>query len=74
MANSHGGRKQLLDLQQVLKICNKFKVLIYNETFPPVVKHDFLRIVMAIAAEMDLEIAQLDVQTAFLNGELEEEI
>lgn len=44
----------------------------YDETYSPVVKHDSLRTVLAIAAAEDLEIVQLDVKTAFLNGDLSE--
>jgi len=46
----------------------------YEETYSPVVKHDSLRTVLAVAAAKDLEMVQLDVKTAFLNGELEEEL
>lgn len=46
----------------------------YDETYSPVVKYDSLRIVLSIAAAEDLEISQLDVKTAFLYGDLNEEI
>ena len=46
----------------------------YQETFAPVVKQDSLRTVLSIAASLDLEIRQVDVQTAFLNGDLKEEL
>lgn len=46
----------------------------YKETFAPVVKHTTLRIILGLIASMDLETAQLDVKTAFLYGDLEEEI
>lgn len=38
------------------------------------VKHDSLRAVLVIAAEMDLKMLHLDVKTAFLNVDLYEEL
>ncbi|KAH9671777.1 retrovirus-related pol polyprotein from transposon TNT 1-94-like protein [Citrus sinensis] len=46
----------------------------YNEVFSPVVKHTSIRILLALVAEYELELAQLDVKTAFLHGDLEDEI
>lgn len=46
----------------------------YNETFSPVVRYSTIRLLLALAAEYDLEINHLDVKTAFLNGELEEHV
>ncbi|KAM1696422.1 hypothetical protein ACFXTN_027951 [Malus domestica] len=46
----------------------------YNEVFSPVVKHSSIRILLALVVQFDLELAQLDVKTAFLHGDLEEEI
>jgi hypothetical protein len=46
----------------------------YNETFAPVVKHTSIRILLALAAEMDLEIYQFDVNTAFLYGTIDTDI
>ena len=42
----------------------------FEETFSPVVKHDSLRAVLAVVTQMDLHMLQLDVKTAFLNGDL----
>ena len=46
----------------------------YNEVFSPVVKHSSIRILLALVAQFDLELAQLDVKIAFLHGDLEDEI
>ena len=46
----------------------------FDEIFSPVVKMSSIRTVVGIAASMNLEVEQLDVKTAFLHGDLEEEI
>ena len=40
----------------------------YNETFFPISRKDSFRIIMALVAHYDLELHQMDVKTAFLNG------
>ena len=46
----------------------------YDETFSPVAMFKSIRILLAIAAFYDYEIWQMDVKTAFLNGNLEEDV
>jgi hypothetical protein len=46
----------------------------YNETFSPTVHIKSIKLMLAIAAEMDYEIKQIDFDTAFLNATLDEEI
>ncbi len=46
----------------------------YNENFTPVAKFTSIRCILALAALEDMEIHQMDVKTAFLIDELEEEI
>ena len=46
----------------------------YNEIFSPVVKYTFIWMLLAIVAQFDLELEQMDVKTTFLHGELEERI
>jgi hypothetical protein len=58
----------------VIKGYSQIYGLDYKETYAPVVKHFSIRAIMAIAAARDLEMIQLDVKTAFLYGNLDEEI
>lgn len=46
----------------------------FNEIFSPVVRLTTIRVILAMCATFDLYLEQLDVKTAFLHGELEEEI
>lgn len=46
----------------------------YDETFSPVVRHNTIRFLVALAAEKQMKIFQMDAITAFLQGELTEEI
>ena len=46
----------------------------FNDIFSRVVKHSSIRVLLALVAMHDLELEQLDVKTAFLHGELEEDI
>ncbi|CAL2256689.1 unnamed protein product [Prunus armeniaca] len=46
----------------------------FNENFSPVSTKDSLRVIMALVAHFDLHLHQMDVKTAFLNGDLEEDI
>src|SRR5678816_2630686 len=42
----------------------------YYETFSPVIRLSSLRTIVALAAERGMTIHQMDVETAYLNGEL----
>ena len=46
----------------------------YDEAFCPVFRVASIRLTVAIVAQLDLELYQMDVKTSFLNGELDEEI
>ena len=46
----------------------------YQEVFAPVVRYDAIRSLLALANHQDLEIHQMDIKTAFLQGELDTEV
>jgi hypothetical protein len=46
----------------------------YTETFAPTPKWAALRAILALAALEDLELESVDISSAYLNGELEEEV
>lgn len=58
----------------VVKGFSQKKGIDFEEIFSPVVKMSSIRVVLGLAASLDLEVEQLDVKTAFLHGDLEEEI
>jgi len=46
----------------------------FRETFAPVTRMSSIRTICALAVQNDLEIQQLDITTAYLNGKIDEEI
>ncbi|KAK9940454.1 hypothetical protein M0R45_017116 [Rubus argutus] len=46
----------------------------FDEIFSPVVKMTSIRVILGMVASMNLEVEQMDVKTAFLHGDLDEEI
>ncbi|GKV34500.1 hypothetical protein SLEP1_g42871 [Rubroshorea leprosula] len=58
----------------VVKGFSQKKGIDFDEIFSPVVKMSSIRVVLGLAASMNLELEQLDVKTAFFHGDLHEEI
>jgi len=58
----------------VVKGFQQKKGIDYTEIFFPVVKLTTIRLVLSIVVTKGLYLEQLDVKTAFLHGDLEEEI
>ena len=46
----------------------------FCETYAPVIKFTSIRVLLALVAHHNLELHQMDVVTAFLNGEVDEDI
>lgn len=58
----------------VAKGCSQKYGIDYDETYSPVVRYASIRLLMALAVQRDLNIYQMDAVTAFLQGDLEEDI
>ncbi|KAE9332538.1 Retrovirus-related Pol polyprotein from transposon TNT 1-94 [Phytophthora rubi] len=54
--------------------CQQVKYRDFDEIFAPVIRLESLRVLLAIACIEDLEVHQMDIETAFLNGTLNEEV
>ena len=68
------GRIQKYKARWVVRGFEQHEGCDYNETFAAVVKPMSYKALFAIAAALDYEIEQMDVKTAFLYGNVEEEI
>jgi ATP-binding cassette subfamily B (MDR/TAP) protein 1 len=53
---------------------SKRKGIDFDEIFSPVVKMTSISMILGVVASLNLEVEQMEVNIAFLNGELEEEI
>ena len=58
----------------VAKGCAQQYGVNYTETFSPVIRYSSIRMLIAIAVEHELYMHQMDVSTAYLNGDLHEEV
>ena len=57
-----------------LKASHKYPEIDFTGTFIPTLRITSFRLLVAIAVAQNLELHHLDVQTAFLDGDLEEEV
>lgn len=58
----------------VVKGCSQKANIDYTETFSPVARFESIRILISAACANDYEIYQFDIKTAFLYGDLEEDV
>jgi hypothetical protein len=58
----------------VIKGCIQRTGLDYTETFSPVIRMASLRLFLAIAAARDFELCMLDIDTAFLDASIKEDV
>ena len=54
--------------------CMQRSGLDYNEVFSPVCRLESLRVFLALSAALDLHLHQLDITTAFLHADIDEEV
>ena len=58
----------------VARIFSQKEEIDYEETFCPVLRYTSIRTIMALASMMKQDLHQMDVNTTFLNGVIEEEV
>ena len=76
-AKKHGSLKEDIVCYKARLMAKRYaqeERIDYNEVFSPVVKHSSIRILLALVAQYELDLDQLDVKTAFLHGDLDAEI
>uniref|UniRef100_A0A7N2MUY1 Retrovirus-related Pol polyprotein from transposon TNT 1-94 n=1 Tax=Quercus lobata TaxID=97700 RepID=A0A7N2MUY1_QUELO len=71
--NEHDGSKRY-KARLVVKGFQQKEGIDYTEIFSPVVKMSTIRLVLGMMAAENLHLEQLDVKTAFLHGDLEEDL
>ena len=57
----------------VCKGYSQIEGLDYDETFAPIARMEAIKMFLAFACYHDFKVYQMDVKSAFLNGDLEEE-
>lgn len=69
-----GGNRSRYKARLVVRGFSQRYGIDYDETFSPVVRHSSLRVLLALATKSRLNVDQMDVKTAFLNGDLHETV
>lgn len=72
--NDQSGNAVKCKVRVVAKGCSQEYLQDYTETFAPVARIASFRFLLAFANQFNLLVHHMDVQTAFLNGNLKEEI
>jgi transposase InsO family protein len=68
------GRLERYKARLVAKGYTQIEGIDYEEVYSPVSRPTTVRVLLTLAATLDYEVLQADVKTAFLHGELQEEI
>ena len=71
--NKHDSSKRY-KARLVVKEFQQKEGIDFTEIFSPVVKMSTIRLVLGMVATENLNLEQLDVKTAFLHGDLEEDL
>lgn len=69
-----GVAKQLFKVRVVAKGFTQVQGIDFNEIYSLVVKQTSVRLVLALVAQNNMELEQMDVKTGFLHGDLEETV
>jgi len=72
--NNTDGSIQTFKARLVAKGFKQKRGIDYFDTYAPVARLTSIRVLFAIASIYNLHVHQMDVKTAFLNGDLDEEI
>lgn len=68
------GEVERFKARLVVKGCSQKAGEDYSETFSPVARFETIRAFLSVSAQNGFHIKQFDIKTAFLNGEIQEEL